>query len=246
VDTANLPTHDQDDHQSAQLSSGRNSSGSHDLSFLSPRKGNSTNVNGLTFSALNKKRSKAEDKEHNVESESHSKSSKGKKGHRSGKKDSTEVQAVSQNTSSYDRERPSISMILDSSLQRKAMTVSQLKKFLKKYGQYPAEHRTLIWRVLLRLPENEKSFTGLTSRGLHENYENLYDQYPIRERRVFKRLQGVCSQLAHWNAVFGDVDYIPQMVSELNCLICIIYDLLIFALTMMNTGTSICCNVRRR
>lgn len=168
---------------------------SHDLSFLSPRKAGS-NVNGLTFSALNKKRCKVD---------------VGGGGEQSSRDGNA---LYSPDTRMDDREKPSISMILGSSAQRKTLSIPKLKKFLRKYGQYPAEHRTLIWRVLLKLPENEKSFAGLAGRGVHDSYEHLYDQYPIRERRVFKRLQGLCSQLAHWNAVCGDVDYIPQMVSE--------------------------------
>lgn len=31
-----------------------------------------------------------------------------------------------------------------------------LKRLLLNYGQYPAKHRLLIWRFLLRLPENRQ------------------------------------------------------------------------------------------
>jgi hypothetical protein len=204
------------------MSPGPNSGGTHDLSFLSPRK-SGTNVNGLTFSALNKKRCKVEDKG-SPRAGAGAGAGTAPNSHNppkpQGKSDSSDdrVAAHSVVSSFQDRDNPSISMILESSAQRKSINISQLKKFFKKYGQYPAEHRTLIWRILLRLPENEKSFAGLTRRGLHDNYESLYDQYPIRERRVFKRLQGLCSQLAHWNPVFGDVDYLPQMVGSIDTL----------------------------
>ena len=178
---------------------------SQDLSFLSPRKSPSANISGWTFSALNKKRCKAQTPIPQEKDRAFSQTQGASR-----LKSTSNMSSAA--PSSFDRDRPSISMLLDSSTQSRNLNVPNLTRFLKKYGQYPAAHRTLVWRVILRLPENEKSFAGLVSRGVHPNFENLYDQYPIRERRVFKRLQGLCSQLTHWNAVFGDLDYIPQLV----------------------------------
>lgn len=84
--------------------------------------------------------------------------------------------------------------------------------FLKKHGQFPAKHRAVVWRFLLRLPENEEAFADLCLRGTHPRYQHLHDQYPVRDRRVFKRLQDLCSRLTHWSPVYAEVDYLPQLV----------------------------------
>ena len=43
------------------------------------------------------------------------------------------------------------------------------------------------------------------NRGVHSSYENLSDMYPIQNRKVFDRLQGLCSQLTHWAPILAEV-----------------------------------------
>lgn len=131
-------------------------------------------------------------------------------------------------------------------------------------GEFPARYRPLVWRFLLKLPENTSAFAALgtlvrccclsilmfickylethifrfnrfffvwlanrccllvlfclfyllssclrctVNRGVHEAYENLYDLYPIQNRKVFDRLQGLCSQLTHWAPILAEVRY---------------------------------------
>ena len=41
--------------------------------------------------------------------------------------------------------------------------------------------------------------------------ENLHHQYPVRSRRVFQRLQGICDQMCHWSEIFSQTHYLPHM-----------------------------------
>jgi hypothetical protein len=41
--------------------------------------------------------------------------------------------------------------------------------------------------------------------GVHPEFENLFSKYPIQNRKMFERLQGVCSQLAHWAPILAHV-----------------------------------------
>lgn len=43
------------------------------------------------------------------------------------------------------------------------------------------------------------------NRGVHAGFENLSDMYPIQNRKVFDRLQGLCSQMAHWAPILAEV-----------------------------------------
>jgi len=43
------------------------------------------------------------------------------------------------------------------------------------------------------------------NRGVHGAFENLSDTYPIQNRKVFDRLQALCSQLAHWAPILAEV-----------------------------------------
>lgn len=94
------------------------------------------------------------------------------------------------------------------------MSRDKLAAFLAKNGRYPNEYRRLLWRYLLKLPENDAHFAELVKRGAHQAYSTtaFTRKCPLESRRLFNRLQGACSQLAHWSPIFGEVDYLPQLV----------------------------------
>ena len=90
------------------------------------------------------------------------------------------------------------------------VNMQKLRSFLATHGEFPTKYRTLIWRFLLRLPENEEAFSDLARRGTHNTMEHLHDQYPVRSKRVFERLHGVCNQMCHWSEIFGQTSYLPH------------------------------------
>jgi hypothetical protein len=79
-------------------------------------------------------------------------------------------------------------------------------------GEFPSRYRPIIYRFLLRFPENSDAFTDLAKRGTHPAYQDLYAKYPVQSKSIFTRLQNLCSQLAHWCPVLGDAPYLPAMV----------------------------------
>lgn len=46
------------------------------------------------------------------------------------------------------------------------LNIRKLRAFLSVQGEYPTRYRPLIWRFLLKLPENAQAFTDLSHRGL--------------------------------------------------------------------------------
>uniref|UniRef100_A0A671WWC4 TBC1 domain family member 31 n=1 Tax=Sparus aurata TaxID=8175 RepID=A0A671WWC4_SPAAU len=85
----------------------------------------------------------------------------------------------------------------------------RLVALLKAFGEYPAKYRMFVWRSLLCLPENHASYSSLTDKGLHSAYLTLHDKYPIKSHKLQRGLQRVLSALAHWAAIFGEVEYLP-------------------------------------
>jgi hypothetical protein len=79
-------------------------------------------------------------------------------------------------------------------------------------GQYPARYRTLVWRFLLRLPENATAYTNLVRMGVHHAYNDLQARYPMTDRRLQRRLKRCLSALAHWSPVFGELAFLPEFV----------------------------------
>ncbi|KAG7474161.1 TBC1 domain family member 31 [Solea senegalensis] len=85
----------------------------------------------------------------------------------------------------------------------------RLVALLKAFGEYPAKYRMFVWRSLLCLPENHAAYSSLTDKGLHAAFLTLQDKYPIKSHKLQRGLQRVLSALAHWAAIFGEVEYLP-------------------------------------
>ena len=65
----------------------------------------------------------------------------------------------------------------------------KLRTLLDSYGEYPAKYRLLCWRFLLQLPENHDQFALLANKETHAAFGGLGDRYPLKNQRVFKKLQ---------------------------------------------------------
>ena len=63
--------------------------------------------------------------------------------------------------------------------------------------------------ISIKLPENQASYSDLVKRGLHAKFKNLHDSYPLESKKLFHRLQDICSQLAHWAPVLAEASYLP-------------------------------------
>ena len=94
----------------------------------------------------------------------------------------------------------------------KQLNVQRIQALLKSRGCLPKKYRTLIWRFLLQLPENQDSFTALLGKGIHPAYIDLPARYPLRDSRVLRKLQLVLSALAYWSPMCGELEYLPSTV----------------------------------
>ena len=92
------------------------------------------------------------------------------------------------------------------------VNLKRLQGLLRSYGEYPSKYRLLIWKFLLRLPENNTAFSSLLCKGTHSAFLRLHEKYPIQSQRLFRRLLRVVSALAYWSPVFGEVPYLPALV----------------------------------
>ncbi|KAF7253111.1 hypothetical protein EG68_08559, partial [Paragonimus skrjabini miyazakii] len=88
----------------------------------------------------------------------------------------------------------------------------RLRLLLKEFGHFPEKYRLFIWRSVLQLPYNTQAFAVLIQKGNHPAYENLPARYPIRGRKLMRVLQRVCSALAFWSPLFGELDWLPLFV----------------------------------
>ena len=90
--------------------------------------------------------------------------------------------------------------------------VNKLRDLLTVYGEFPEKYRLLTWRKVLRLPDNEKAYETLASKGVHPAMADLPDRFPISDRSLLLRLQRICSCLSHYSPVFAESPVVPGMV----------------------------------
>lgn len=88
----------------------------------------------------------------------------------------------------------------------------RLLGLLRKYGRYPDRFRLLVWRFLLRLPENAGGFRQLLRRGPHPAWaSSLGARYRMRQGRLRSRLERCLSALSHWAPVLGECAFLPAL-----------------------------------
>jgi hypothetical protein len=91
------------------------------------------------------------------------------------------------------------------------LSSNKLRALLRSQGSFPGNHRLAAWRILLKLPYNHKAFAQLAQRGHHPSYIRLEDRYPIKSHILLNKLKLVCSALAHWSPLFGEVEFLPEL-----------------------------------
>lgn len=70
----------------------------------------------------------------------------------------------------------------------------------------------MIWKTILKLPQNFNSFARLLKRDPHSSVANFDKRYSLVDQKALKVLSKIMSCLAHWTSIFGYVNYLPKFV----------------------------------
>lgn len=92
------------------------------------------------------------------------------------------------------------------------MDRDQLKAVLNGFGEFPVRYRFLIWRQLLRIPENATAYESLIARGPHPSMKGFEQKYPIKSQRISRAMEKCLNCIGHWNSIFLELDYMPLLV----------------------------------
>lgn len=92
------------------------------------------------------------------------------------------------------------------------MPISRLLPILKEFGEYPNKHRPVIWKTILKLPQNANAFSRLLKRQLHSCVTNYDKRYSLVDQKALNILRKIMSCLAHYTSIFGYVNYLPKFV----------------------------------
>jgi hypothetical protein len=102
-------------------------------------------------------------------------------------------------------------MILVSQL-NKTMPIGRLLPILKEFGEYPEKYRAVIWKTVLKLPQDQNSFSHLLKQGSHSCVENFPKKYSLVDQKALNNLSLIVSCLAHWTPLFAYIDFLPRFV----------------------------------
>ncbi|KAI9595016.1 hypothetical protein BDF19DRAFT_423062 [Syncephalis fuscata] len=92
------------------------------------------------------------------------------------------------------------------------MNRKSLVEILEKRGRFPRDYRTLIWRFLLVLPQNQDAFRDLVSQGTHSCIDRFRERFSMQNRKLQLAMERMISLLVHWNPAFEELDYMPYLV----------------------------------
>lgn len=83
---------------------------------------------------------------------------------------------------------------------------------LREFGEFPYKYRPMVWKTILKLPQNYNSFARLLKRGPHSCVANYGNSYSLVDQGALKNLRKIVSCLAHWTTIFGYVAFLPKFV----------------------------------
>lgn len=92
------------------------------------------------------------------------------------------------------------------------MPIGRLLPLLREFGEFPDKHRPMIWKTILKLPQNYNSFARLLKREPHSCVAGFDKRYSLVDQKALACLRKVVSCLAHWTPIFGYVNYLPKFV----------------------------------
>jgi hypothetical protein len=94
----------------------------------------------------------------------------------------------------------------------KTMPTGRLLPILKEFGEYPEKYRAMIWKTVLKLPQDKSSFARLLKQGPHSCVDNFAKRYSLVDQKALSNLSITVSCLAHWTPIFAYIDFLPKFV----------------------------------
>lgn len=92
------------------------------------------------------------------------------------------------------------------------MPIARLLPILKEFGEYPEKYRPMIWKTILKLPQDQNSFARLVKQGPHSCVENFGKKFSLVDQKALNNLSTIVSCLAHWTPIFGYIDFLPKFI----------------------------------
>ncbi|XP_063984521.1 TBC1 domain family member 31 [Diachasmimorpha longicaudata] len=92
------------------------------------------------------------------------------------------------------------------------LTLPRLIPILKEFGEYPERHRALIWKTLLRLPDNRLEYLRLSEKILNETDVEMLKKWNLADTNKHMILSVTVERLIQFCPLLGQVSFLPELV----------------------------------
>ena len=94
----------------------------------------------------------------------------------------------------------------------KLLQYNIIKESLDQCSSFPSNIRKYIYQFLFSLPNQKNIYEKYNNFGIHPFYRFLNDIYPLDDDTQRKNLQKVCSLLAFYSPLIGNIYFLPELV----------------------------------
>ena len=97
-------------------------------------------------------------------------------------------------------------------MRMKLLQYNIIKESLDQCSSFPSNMRKYIYQFLFSLPNEKKIYEKYGKMGVHPFYRFLDDIYPLTDITQKSNLQKVCSLLAFYSPLIGNIYFLPELV----------------------------------
>ena len=97
-------------------------------------------------------------------------------------------------------------------MRMKLLQYNIIKESLDQCSSFPSNMRKFIYQFLFSLPNEKKIYEKYDKMGVHPFYRFLDDIYPLTDITQKSNLQKVCSLLAFYSPLIGNIYFLPELV----------------------------------
>ena len=97
-------------------------------------------------------------------------------------------------------------------MRMKLLQYNLIKESLDQCSSFPSNMRKYIYQFLFSLPNEKKIYEKYDKMGVHPFYRFLDDIYPLTDITQKSNLQKVCSLLAFYSPLIGNIYFLPELV----------------------------------
>ena len=97
-------------------------------------------------------------------------------------------------------------------MRMKLLQYNIIKESLDQCSSFPSNIRKYIYQFLFSLPNDKKIYGKYDKMGIHPFFRFLDDIYPLADTTQKLNLQKVCSLLAFYSPLIGNIYFLPELV----------------------------------